>query len=130
MLMPAAMLIVIVLGAIAVDLSVVQLSQREVAAAASGAANDAVTYGLDEAALRAGGAYALDPERVQRAVDLSVASGDLADEIDSVTVTPTGPDTAEVTLTMDVDYIFAKALPGGPDHTTVKATARATAERE
>jgi hypothetical protein len=27
---------------------------------------------------------------------------------------------------MTVDYVFARALPGGPDHSTVQATAEAT----
>jgi hypothetical protein len=128
--MPAAVLIVIVLGAIAVDLSIVQLSEREVATAAAGAANDAVTYGLDETTLRSDGAYVLDQGRVEQAVRLSIASGDLGDEVDRVDVTITGPESVEVTLTLDVDYVFAKAIPGGPDRTTVEATARATAERD
>ena len=63
MLMPAAVLIVMVLGAIAVDLTAVRLGQRELIAAAGDAANDAVTVGLDEAALRSGQGYRLDPDR-------------------------------------------------------------------
>ena len=47
MLMPAAVLVVMVLGAIAVDQSIVYTQQRELVAAAEAAANDAAGYGLD-----------------------------------------------------------------------------------
>ena len=47
MLMPAAVLVVIILGAIAVDQAVVFTRQRELIAAAEAAANDAAGYGID-----------------------------------------------------------------------------------
>src|SRR5437868_1877996 len=68
MLMPAAVLIVLVLSAIAVDLSIVQMGERQAIDAADAAANDAVTYGISESTLRDGGGIQLDPVRVRASV--------------------------------------------------------------
>ena len=67
-LVPAGLLVLVLLAAIAVDSSVAYLGRRELAAAADAAANDAVTYGLDEARFRETGKFALDSARVEEAV--------------------------------------------------------------
>ena len=125
--MPAAVLIVLVLGAIAVDLTAVQLRQRDAVSAAASAANDAVTYGLDETALRRGDGYHLDPARAHAAVTDSLRDQGLDDDLAAPPqVTITGPDTVTVTVWVRVPHIFAAALPGGLHTTTVRATATAT----
>ncbi|CAN5280704.1 hypothetical protein BH18ACT4_BH18ACT4_02480 [soil metagenome] len=128
MLMPAAVLIVVILGAIPVALSVAYLGRRELAAAAAAAANDAVTYGVDDATVRAGGGYHLDPDRVRQAVLASLAGRDIDVAVNPPVVEIIGPGTVRVTLTGQVDYIFAPAIPGGPQSATVAATASADAE--
>ncbi len=129
MLMPAAVLIVLLLGAIAVDLTVVHLRQRAAISAAGSAANDAVTYGLDEAALRRGVGYRLDPARVARAVAQSIESQGLTDDlVGPPEITETDPGAVTVVLRVRARYIFARALPHGPTQTTV--TARSTASVE
>ena len=126
MLMPAAVLILMVLGAIAVDLSAVRLGQRELVAAAGDAANDAVTVGLDEAALRAGRGYRIDPGRAEAAVvDALAAKGILDDLAEAPAVVVTGTDTVEVRLARRVPHLFARALPGAPDDELVRATVTA-----
>ena len=128
MLMPAAVLIVLVLSAIAVDLSIVQLGQRELVDAADAAANDAVTYGLSEQQLREGGGYRLDPARAEQAVRRSLDAEGVLDRLaEPPRVEITGADTVTVVLTMDVDHLFARSLPGTPDATEVTATGSATA---
>ena len=130
MLMPAAVLIVLLLGAIAVDLTVIHLHQRAGISAAGSAANDAVTFGLDQDALRRGDGYRLDPDRVDRAVTESLDAQGLADDLAAPPeITITAPATVTVTLNLRADYLFARALPHGPRSTTVHATASATAER-
>ena len=121
MLMPAAVLIVLVLGAITVDLTVVRLGQRELIAAAGDAANDAATYGLDESALRAGRGYAIDAARAEAAVLASLDAKGLLDRLaapPAVTIDDDG--TVEVRLVRAVPYVFAKALPGIDHETTVR----------
>jgi hypothetical protein len=125
MLMPAAVLVVLVLAAISMDLSLVHLSRRELVAAAEAAANDAVTYGLDETAYRAGSGFVLDPARVERSVHQTLAARGLTDDLAaSPDVTLVG-DEVRVQLVLRVDYVFAKALPGVAHSTTVSATGSA-----
>lgn len=123
LLMPAAVLIVLILGAIAVDAGVAFLAERELASAAAAAANDAVTAGLDEAALRRGQGYRLDPGRVQDAAARSLAAQGLHPDTD-VAVAVEGL-AVRVTLRADAALVFAAAVPGAPDVVRVSATASA-----
>jgi hypothetical protein len=123
-LMPAAVLVVVLLGAVTVDASVAYLGRRELASAAVAAANDAVTFGVDEQTYYAGGGYTLSPARVRRAVDDAVAASHVLAHDISVAV---GIDGRRVTVTLegDVDYVFGRAFPGAPH--AVHVVARATA---
>jgi len=116
MLMPAGVLIVLLLGAITFDLTHVRVVQRELIAAAGDAANDAVTYGLDEARLRRGEGYALDEDLARTAVVDSLAAKGLLDDLTEppeVVVDPDG--TVEVHLVRTVAHVFGRALPGVDD---------------
>jgi hypothetical protein len=137
MLMPAAVLVVIVLGAIAVDLSIVHLGEREVSSAASAAVNDAVTHGLDEQALYADGHYSLDPAEVRQVITTSLAAQEQSGRGLRLRGEPVLTDrdadgladTVEITVFTDVEYLFAPALPGAPREARVEATASASALR-
>jgi Flp pilus assembly protein TadG len=126
MLMPAAVLIVILLGSIAVDFAVVFLAQRELGTAASAAANDAATYGLDEAKFRAGEGYQFRQDQVATAVRAVLESRGLCGD-DVVTTVRVQGLTVYVSMSRSVDYIFAKAIPGVDHSTAVAATERARA---
>jgi Flp pilus assembly protein TadG len=127
MLMPAGVLVVLLLGAIAFDLSVVFLRQRQASSLAVDVANDLATAALDEQAFRADGTYELDPDRADDlGLDLVLAS-DLRNQIVEVDVNVVGPDAVEVRVVLHVDYVFAKAIPGTADGTTVEASATAVA---
>jgi hypothetical protein len=124
-LMPAAVLIVLALSAITMDLSLVHLARREAIAAAEAAADDAVTFGLDERMLRLNGRYVLSEARVHDAVDRALMARSIDDELAAPpTVTITGT-TVEVRVELQVDYVFAPALPGAPRGTTVSAVGSA-----
>jgi hypothetical protein len=127
MLMPAAVLVVIVLGAIAVDQSVVYTRQRELVAAAEAAANDAAGYGLDRDAFYEDGKIRFDLARARAAA----AAGLQARGIDATPVVSltAGGTEVEVRLVTEVPYLFAKAVPGAPDTTTVRAIATAELRR-
>lgn len=127
MLMPAGALIVLLLGAIAFDLSLVFLRQRQASSLAADVANDLASVALDVPTFRESGAFELDPVRAE-SVGLSLLdASDLADDLTSATITVTGPNTVTVRVTMSVDYVFAKAIPGAADGTTVTASATAVA---
>ena len=129
LLFPAAVLVMMVLGAITVDFSIAFLGERELAGATAAAANDAATRALsnrdfyrdglvvlDDAAAEALATdevrSALDPERYH---DLRVIVG----------VSP-GGGSVIVTASAEVDYLFARSLPGAPRRARVEATSTAS----
>ena len=128
MLMPAAVLVLIMLAAIAFDYSHLYLAKRDLTSLADAAANNAVTYGADQASIRRGDGYALDPDLVEQSViaSISVHSSDvhLIGEPIVELVTPTE---VRVTLVARIDYVFTRAVPGASDSETVRVTSTADA---
>lgn len=66
LLVPVGVLIVALLASITIDSAAAFVAQREAAAAASSLANDLLTLGVDEAALRRHGVYRLEPSHLRR----------------------------------------------------------------
>jgi hypothetical protein len=116
---------VLLLGAISFDLSVVFLRQRQASSVAADVANDLASAAFDEQLYRATGSFQLDPARAEALGRAFVDGSDLAGEVVGIDVAVRASDTVEVRLTVRVDYVFAKAIPGAAEGTTV--TARATA---
>jgi len=126
MLWPAAVLIVLLLASIAFDFSVILLGRRELLWAADSAANDAATYGIDQAAFRESGDVRFDGTRLQEAVNRSIDARDLRFELVAPPgVEPLGDGRVRVTLTARVPYLFADAFPGLPDDQVVTVVAEA-----
>jgi hypothetical protein len=131
LLFPAAVLVVVVLAAIAVDSAIAFLGQREVADAVTAAANDAAGEGVGNRAFYEGGRVDLDPATVQRvAVDRVVATldpGRFHDlRVDVAVVPPTTPGcpaVVRVFAAARVSTLFAAAIPGGPGQVTVQSSA-------
>ena len=131
MLMPAAVLVMIVLGAIAVDSAVVFLAQRELANVAAGAANDAATRAIDESAFYERGQVVLDVEAARRVAleSLRRRGPRYVDTSSAQVAVGSGAPTVTVRVEASVDYVFAKALPGVRHSATVRAAATATAQQ-
>jgi hypothetical protein len=129
MLMPAGVLIVLVLGSIAVDLSLAFQAEREVAGAAHAAANDAAAAAVDAAAFYGDGTVRLDPARAAEVARASVLlrRGDHLDDVEVAVAVLDDGVTVQVTVSASVRTVFARAVPGGPDRTAVQASATATA---
>lgn len=127
LLFPAGILVVLILGSIAVDFSIVFLAERELASAAAAAANDAAGAGIDTAHFRQTGEVVLDPIAAERAGESAVTRRASAFELTGATITAVDADTVEVVIRAEVRYLFAKVIPGGPHSTTVEARARADA---
>ena len=129
MLMPAAVLVLIVLGGIAFDYAHLYLAKRELSSLAESAANDAVTFAADEAAVRRGDGYVLDPALVARSVGASTAhrAADLH-LVGQPTVQLLSTTAVRVTITARIDYVFTKAIPGARTSETVTVSATADAQ--
>ncbi len=132
MLMPAAVLVVVVLAAMAVDFAILFLGERELADVAAAAANDASTAGLERDAFYDCRGLILDPGRARAAAGAVVA----ARASDAVRITAVdvsiANDAARPQVTVDargtVGLLFSTALPGAATTGTVQARAVAVAE--
>lgn len=116
MLMPAAVLVVLLLAAIAVDGAIAFLGERELADLTAAAANDAAVGALREEEFYRCGALVLDAGRAEDIARTVVA----ARSRDAVTITAIratlgraeGVPTVEVRATGTVDLIFSPTVPG------------------
>jgi hypothetical protein len=125
MLMPAALLVVFVLGSISLEFATVSMRQRALYNAADAAANDAATYAIDQRVLRTTGEVILDPTLVEEAVGLSLrAQGVALDAAPRIEISADGK-SFQLELVQRVPYIIARALPGN-DGTLVRANVRVT----
>jgi Flp pilus assembly protein TadG len=132
LLFPAAVLVMIVLSAIAIDFSIAFLGEREIAGATAAAANDTAARALSNPAFYSDGVVALD-ETVAR----QIATASLRRSLDArryrglrVTVTvPSGGRTVVVSASAEVDYVFAHAIPGASHRVRVESTSTATLEQ-
>jgi len=127
MLMPAGVLVVLLLGAIAFDMSLVLLRQRQASSVAVDVANDLATLALDEAYFRSSGEYRIDPSAAADIGARLSEQSDVGRDLEQVLVTVLDPTTVEVRLVVGVDYVFARSIPGAADGSTVTAAATATA---
>jgi hypothetical protein len=128
MLWPTAVLIVLLLASIAFDFSVVLMGRRELLWAAEAAANDAATFGLDQAHYRRTNEIRLERGRVEDAVRSALLARDAEFDLTrqpSVRIDAGGR--VEVTLTARIPFLFADGFPGLPDAETVTVTADAVA---
>lgn len=130
LLMPAAVLVMFVLAAIAVDLTAIHSRQRDLQAAAVDAANDAATAGLDEDAIRSGQGYRIDRTRAGFTALRVLDAKGIVDDLDgSVDVRVDDDGTVTVHLSRRVPHLFAHAIPGAPDSQWVEVTATAHVEQ-
>ncbi len=125
---PAALLVMVVLASITVDLARLHLGQRQADDLAAATANDSVTVGLDETAIRSGDGYHLDVTRVDAVVAGHLARADRSTLL-GVTARGSvqGARTVTVTVTARVPLAFAHAVPGTPASVGIRTSATATA---
>lgn len=135
MLMPAAVLVVIVLSAVAVDGALAFMGRRELSAAAAAAANDAVVAALSERGFyEACGDLDLDAAAAQRVAErtfaLRASDAYALEAVEAaVGVAPDGGAVrVRVEATGTVERVLTPALLGGRGQ-RVRAAGEATAER-
>jgi Flp pilus assembly protein TadG len=132
MLMPAAVLVFLVLGAICVDFGSVYSAQRELADAAAAAANDAATRAIDLDHFYATGDARIVQARAWAIAEQSVAAKGL-DRLDAavtdVHVDATGTRVV-VTVSGRAHYLFAKVVPGGKEGADIHTSSEAEAREE
>ena len=128
LMFPAAMLIMVVLGAIVIDVGLSQVRARELESVAASAANDALGS-LDIRRLRTDGMILLDQPRAVAIAEAAVAAGPLADAVVTdvaITTDPLGRLEIAVTVALEVRLMIAPALPGDLEVTTISRTSSVT----
>ena len=126
MLMPAAVLVMMLLGAIALDAAAIRMQARELRNTARSAANDALSAAVDVDYLRETGDIRIDEGRARSIVDDAIAQRSIDGvEVDTVTVTTDADGTLvlSVTLRRSVDHVLRP--PGTDPSVTVHANGSA-----
>jgi hypothetical protein len=131
MLVPAAVLVLLILGAICVDSAVVFFAERDLANRTAAVASDVASATVDDASFygsAAGAPLVLDESKAEAYARLAFAPDRTPAGYDrwSGEATTDGR-TVTVVATAQVRYVFAKAIPGAPDTATVEARSVATA---
>jgi hypothetical protein len=112
MLVPAGLLVLILLAALAVDSAAAYLGQQQLHDALEAAANDAVTVALSNQAFYTRGAIVIDPVIAARSICLDIASESNQDlQGIQVWMALDGP-ALRLRATATVRAVFGRALPG------------------
>lgn len=126
MLMPAAVLVMMLLGAIALDAAAIRMQTRELRNVARSAANDALGAAVDVDHLRATGEIRIDESVARAVVDNAVDQRTIEGvDVDAVAVDTDADGTLVLTVTLrrTVDHILRP--PGTDPSVTVRAAGSA-----
>jgi hypothetical protein len=128
--MPAAVLIFIVLGSLAVDSALAYPGARETPTHAAAVASDAATEAIDVVRYYATGELVIVQARAQAVAD-AAAAREAGSHLEGLRIDAevVGPDRVLVHVRARVRSLFAHVLPNGLDARDVAASAEATAER-
>lgn len=129
MLVPAAILVLLVLGAIAVDSAVVFLAQRDLSNRTAAAANDIAGFAVSESAFyRSGGVIEVDAAKAESYVDLAFAGARRPAGYRRWSgAASTQGRTVVVVAEADVKLVFAPAIPGARSTAHVRARSTVSA---
>ncbi len=126
MLMPAAVLVMMLLGAIALDAAAIRMQSRELRNTARSAANDALGAALDVDHLRETGEIRLDEALARSSVDAAIEQRRIEGVVvDSVAVTTEVDGTLVLTVRLHRSVEHILRPPGTDPTVTVRAAASA-----
>lgn len=121
-LVPAMTLVLLCLGAIAVDMTLLHAAHRQVHRVAASAAEDAAGM-LDERELLSTGRVVVDPERARGVVRAHLDAASLPGELVDLRIA-TGPDVVEVVVTVEIRHVLLPAVRSGAGTETVTVHTR------
>jgi hypothetical protein len=131
LLIPAAVLVLVVLGGISVDAAVVYLGQRELGNAVAAAANDAAGAAFSQGPFYGAGQVELDPARAAQIAGQSLAARAARGiELDGPPVVVVSGRQVCVHARAHVRRIFAGGIPGATRSAAIDAVSRATLRRD
>jgi len=128
MLVPAGILVLLLLAAIAVDAAIVLAAERDLAHRTAAVAGDVANAAVDDERLYGAGAVELRPDLAAAHVAVAFPSEEPpAGYVSWTASAQTEGRRVTVSATAEVRYLFASAVPGGPRSTTVAASSTAEA---
>ena len=129
-LVPAMLLVLLCLGGVAVDLTIVHGAHRSAHRIVSAAADDAAAM-IDTDLLQESGELRVDPELARRValaqLDAMVLPGTVVGS-PVVTVSAAG-DVVTIAVDLDIDHVMLRGVPGHPDHQQIHVAASARLNR-
>ena len=130
MLVPAGILVLFILGAIAVDSAVVFLAERDLSNRTAAVANDVAGFAASDDAFYRNGQVELAQPAARAYIAAAFAPSRLPAGYDTWqgAVRFVGPRTVEVSATAEVRRIFGRSIPGVSPTVTVDARSTATAQ--
>lgn len=126
-LVPAGFLVLVLLGALAVDSAVAYQAQQKLHDELAAAATDAVSAGVSRPSFYGSGTVSLDPAAVDEAICRSMAAQGGTDLRGLRVSAVISGRTLQVTGSATVNGVFGRAVPGFGTR-SVHATAQATLE--
>ncbi len=119
-LVPTLLLVMMSLGGIAIDMSMLHGAHRSVHRTASAAADDAASM-IDRAELQVSGQLRIDASAARALAIAEVQSASLPGELVGPVDVVVGDDGATVTVALRVriGHVMLQAVPGAPDHEVV-----------
>ncbi len=129
-LVPALMLVLMCLGGIAVDLSLLHAAHRAAHRVTTAAADDAAAM-IDTEHLQMTGELRIDPDRARRVARANLELGELPGRLagsPDVVVDADGT-VVTVTIELDIDHVMLRAVPGHPDHERIRVVSQARLNR-
>lgn len=124
------MLVLICLGTIAIDLTLLHGAHRSAHRTVSAAADDAAAM-IDTEELQRSGGLTIDPGRARRVVDAHLSTVSLPGDLVSEPTVRVGDEGSTVTVTIEllVDHVMLRAVPGRADSERIVVTATARLNR-
>lgn len=128
MLVPAGILVLLLLAAIAVDAAIVLAAQRDLAHRTAAVAGDLANVAVDDERLYGAGQVVLRSDVAEAQVAVAFPA-DRPPPGYAAWAASVATDGRQVTVaaTAEVRYLFASAVPGAPRSTTVTASSTAEA---
>ncbi|MGK2959283.1 MAG: hypothetical protein ACSLFB_13000 [Acidimicrobiales bacterium] len=127
-LMPVAVLVFIILGALAVDHAIAFMGERSLANASAAAANNAAAAGLNQGGFYGGTGADIDWAKASAIAQATIDAERLGGIENLAVSTTVVGDVVTVNITGQVNTIFSRAIPGGTNNFSIGATSTAIAE--
>lgn len=125
-LVPTMMLVLVALGAIAIDLSVVHLAHRSIHRVVSSAADDAAGM-IDTRQIQIDGSVRIDPSRAARTVSAHIETATLPGTLRGRPQVVVADDGLSLTVSAEVEvpHILMRSMPGASASEIIRVTVTA-----